>query len=109
MDLASHLGGMTLDEMLDRMTAAELGEWRALYRREPWGGRRLDILFSRLAAQIVGAILASAGARAQTSSADYEPDWWAEAKRAQDAADVFRQFKAFAGRHNERVRKRGRV
>lgn len=36
--------GMTMGEMLERMTASELAEWMALMKHEPWGPYRTDAL-----------------------------------------------------------------
>lgn len=37
MTLAAHLGGMTVEEMLDRISAVELAEWEAQYKLSPFG------------------------------------------------------------------------
>lgn len=53
MMLAAHLG-MTVEELRDRMTSAELTEWRAWYELEPWGEEREDIRTAALM-EIIGA------------------------------------------------------
>lgn len=55
--LARTLGGMTVAEMLERMSAWEFGMWKQAYIRKPWGERSADLR----AAMMVSAVYNSAG------------------------------------------------
>lgn len=44
---------MTVGEMLSRMSAAELTEWMAFYKLEPFGDERADLRAGVVAATIV--------------------------------------------------------
>jgi hypothetical protein len=56
--------GMTRQELLARMTSAELSEWQALYQLEPFGDLRAD-----LRAGIVAATVANVNRAKGTSPA----------------------------------------
>jgi len=44
--------GCTVRELLARLTAAELAEWQAFYRLEPWGDVRADLRAGHIAAMV---------------------------------------------------------
>jgi hypothetical protein len=60
--------GMTVEEMLDRMTWAEYLEWQEYYGLEPWGEERAD-----LRSAIVASLIANVNRDAKKQPRPYEP------------------------------------
>ncbi|KAA3644562.1 MAG: hypothetical protein DWQ07_14175 [Chloroflexi bacterium] len=57
-ELSAKVGEENPYALLQRMPSSLWDEWRAFNAMSPLGGRRLDVLFARLGAQLIRAILA---------------------------------------------------
>lgn len=86
--------GMTVDELLDRMSSRELTEWMIYYEMEPFGAAR-----DNLHAGIVAATMANVN-RAKGRKPLKPGDFMvrdAQERPAPDPADVVRKFKRYFG------------
>lgn len=87
--LAGHLG-MTVSELGDRMTSAELSEWAALIAVEPWGPYRADLL------NAISAYAAAAPWCKNTKVGDWMPKFSGQDQPA-DQSSMLAYLKALGG------------
>jgi len=59
--------GVTVREMLGRIDSRELSEWVAYASIEPFGEKRQDLRFAKLAGTIVEVVKAAVGAKGEPS------------------------------------------
>ncbi len=85
--------GMTVREMLSRMSALELTEWQRYYDVEPFGEERSD-----LRAAIVARVIAQSNGARAAKLEDFIPRFERREARPQTAADQMAVFRALAAR-----------
>ena len=88
--------GMTVREMLTRMSALELAEWQRYYDVEPFGEERAD-----LRAAIVARVIAQSNGARQAKLDDFMPRFEPRETRPQTAADQMAVFRALAARSKQ--------
>jgi hypothetical protein len=84
---------MTVKELLQRIDATELTEWRAYYQLEPFGQDRADY-----PASIVAHTVAVCNGAKDSNPSDFMPKFGAETARRATDAEMFAKAKAFAAR-----------
>jgi hypothetical protein len=94
---------MTRAELFDRISVKEFNEWRYIYTQEPWGDRRMDVLFAQLIAFLVNMMKAKHETPAKIT--DFLLPWWDEgdgAETVEAGQRAFDSFKALAVRQEEK-------
>ena len=91
--LALALGGMTVEEMLDRMGGAEFLAWITFYRLEPFGEIRADARAGIIAATVANTTRQKGQNTAVPS--DFIPDFEQSQpkKRGQSVQEMMQTFK----------------
>lgn len=82
--------GMTVSDLLRRVTSSELSEWQAYYKIEPFGDWRADLRAGIVASNATN--LAQSQDAKQMTPLDYMPIYKPEKKRGDDARLLRAQF-----------------
>jgi len=88
---------MTVKEMMARMDAVELAEWRAFYNIDPFDQRRRDLQGAIVASTIYNMLRRKGKAK---PAADFMPDFTRARNNRQGINDKLRAF--FKARKNQR-------
>jgi len=96
------------DYLLADLDSRQMAEWEAYNRLQPIGAKRLDFYFAYAMMQMTNltiSVYGKKGAR-QTKFDDFYPNWTGEKEEKVMSVEEQKAFwKAFAERHNKRVRK----
>lgn len=93
--------GMTVHEMLAKLSRAELIEWMAYFQLEPWGSRMDDQRFGVVAATMANVM--SSGSGKTFSSVDFFPPKSEQERHILKQKQIDDTLRNFAAIHNRKI------